>query len=50
MRTAAWEVVKMQRERLEEWQRMMDISDCQNPKNDVFRRSLRQHVSEKICL
>lgn len=24
MKTAAWEVVKMQRERLEEWQRMMD--------------------------
>lgn len=26
------------------------LSDCQNLKNDVFRRSLRQHVSEKICL
>lgn len=26
------------------------LSDCQNLKNYVFRRSLRQHMSEKICL
>lgn len=26
------------------------LSDCQNLKNYVFRRSLRQHMSEKVCL